>query len=319
MVVVDKDGSDIHVKVLNVIVKVYDFVIIVNNTFSDKNKHEIPPKPLQFKPFADIVTGKWKSNVLIDVIGLVSEIGYTQLQSESKKQQINLVLKDLSNHCLNCTLWEGYTMQFNEYNNGQGVRKFSIIIPQLILEEYSSQTLTSQTHSSTQAFGSSHITPYDKLMYKAIVLPLAEIVKFQAACHKCPMVVRGSQPSFVCGSGHKTETQIFEYKILIEAVYHGAKATFVIWDREAFQLLKLTAAQMRNNMLEAVITDPLKFPLALDALVDETLKKNLEHSFGEDLDMEITSYSLSELVTPTLASKRIVPHCSNELSALSRC
>ncbi|KAL5072320.1 hypothetical protein RYX36_011304, partial [Vicia faba] len=27
--------------------------------------------------------------------GLVSEIGYTQLQSGSKKQQINLVLKDL--------------------------------------------------------------------------------------------------------------------------------------------------------------------------------------------------------------------------------
>ncbi|KAL5073898.1 hypothetical protein RYX36_012882 [Vicia faba] len=103
----------------------------------------------------------------------------------------------LNNHCLNCTLWEGYTMQFNEYNNGRKdssiptimVLQFAKVkeIPQLILEEYSSQTLTSQTHSSTQAFGSSHITPYDKLMYKAIVLPLAEIVKFQAAVITDPL------------------------------------------------------------------------------------------------------------------------------------
>ncbi|XP_058784731.1 uncharacterized protein LOC131659576 [Vicia villosa] len=82
---------------------------------TDINKHDIPPKPLNFTPFAEILTGKWKKDVLIDVIGMVSEIGYTQIQAGNKKQQINLVLKDLCNNILNCTLWEGYAMQFHEF------------------------------------------------------------------------------------------------------------------------------------------------------------------------------------------------------------
>ncbi|KAL5072083.1 hypothetical protein RYX36_022970, partial [Vicia faba] len=121
------------------------------------------------------------------VIGLVSEIGYTQLQRGSKKQQINLVLRDLSNNCLNCTLWEGYTMQFNYYNKD---RKDSSIPTVMVL--HFSKNLTIDfggifnsifdfiNTSSTQASGSSHITFYDKLMYKAIVLHLPEIMKLQA-------------------------------------------------------------------------------------------------------------------------------------------
>ncbi|CAK8537179.1 unnamed protein product [Lathyrus sativus] len=80
-----------------------------------KSKHDIPPKIMKFTPFADIICGKWKRNLLIDVIAVVIEIGCTQLQGGSKKQQINLVLKDLGNNTVDCTLWEGYALQFDEY------------------------------------------------------------------------------------------------------------------------------------------------------------------------------------------------------------
>ncbi|XP_058734329.1 uncharacterized protein LOC131606060 [Vicia villosa] len=148
-------------------------------------------------------------------------------------------------------------------------------------------------------------------MYKATVLPLVEIVKlkelaqcvtvgtitklkaaqggwYYQACHQCPRVAKGNEPPY-------------------EFFNAGTNASFVIWDREAFQLLKVNAAQMRTNLLEAGITDPLEFPVALDALVgmtmvfkvkwqpdwenasvmsifeDDTVKKDILRSFGQEL------------------------------------
>ncbi|CAL5194798.1 unnamed protein product [Lathyrus oleraceus] len=49
----------------------------------------------------------------------------------SKKQQVNLILKDLVNDTLNCTLWETYAVKFMNYiqmNNDGG--------PSIILLQY---------------------------------------------------------------------------------------------------------------------------------------------------------------------------------------
>lgn len=96
----------------------------------DANKHVIFDKTLKFTPFCDIIFGKNKKNLLIglffisysfqtilnfftrsltnlifhlssDVIRMIEEIGYTQIQSGSKNQQINLVLKELGYVCHN--------------------------------------------------------------------------------------------------------------------------------------------------------------------------------------------------------------------------
>ncbi|XP_058733797.1 uncharacterized protein LOC131605463 [Vicia villosa] len=147
MILCDKEGCDIQCRVPTVYKQAFDSVLMVNSTYTISNfqvslndllfkptehkflltftggtsvtdikKHDIPPKPLNFTRFADILTGKWKKDVLIDVIGMVSEISYTQIQAGNKKQHINLVLKDLCNNILNCTLWEGYAMQFHEFH-----------------------------------------------------------------------------------------------------------------------------------------------------------------------------------------------------------
>ncbi|XP_058745029.1 uncharacterized protein LOC131617851 isoform X4 [Vicia villosa] len=58
-------------------------------------------------------------NSLKDVIGMVVEIRYTHIHNSSKKQQINLVLKDLGNNILNCTLWENYDVQFHDFSSSR--------------------------------------------------------------------------------------------------------------------------------------------------------------------------------------------------------
>lgn len=136
-------GSNIHVKVPTMFKQAFDFLLVINNTQTiakfkvllnellfkpydhkfllvftsrtfvcDENKHDMPPKIRKFTPFADIISRKWKMDVLIDmrkhlwffnffyliqyinhsyniffvssysftyVIGMVADIDYTQL------------------------------------------------------------------------------------------------------------------------------------------------------------------------------------------------------------------------------------------------
>lgn len=42
--------------------------LIGETTISDVNKHEILEKSLTFKPFVDIISGKWNKDVLIGMV-----------------------------------------------------------------------------------------------------------------------------------------------------------------------------------------------------------------------------------------------------------
>ncbi|XP_058775346.1 uncharacterized protein LOC131649610 [Vicia villosa] len=399
LVVVDKDGCDIHVNVPHPFKQAYDSLLTVGNTYTisnfqvslndmlfkpsdhkfmltftggtsvtDKNKHQIPAKPLKFTYFTDIMSGNWKKDVLIDVIGMVTEIGYTQLQQGGKKQQINLSLKDLSKNRKDTTpliivLQYAKVKEEGKYplcvsntfnvtklilNDGfPQIKEFIESLPKISEAESSSQALSLQSQTLSQYSTSSQHTLYDKLMYKATVLPLVEIVKLKELA-QCVTVA--------------TITKL-----------KAAQASFVIWDREAFQLLKVTAAQMRTNLLEAGITDPLEFPVALDALVgmtmvfkvkwqpdwenasvlsifeDDIVKKDILRSFGQELpnsqnmltpnvtqnnesvaeashlddwdiipETDITFDALPDPITPTSAAKRIAPHESHDITPLSQ-
>ncbi|WJX77218.1 hypothetical protein P8452_60545 [Trifolium repens] len=72
---------------------------------------------LKFTAFSDILNGKTRPDVFVDVIGAFHEIGYTQLVPGGRKLQVNLKLKDHARDVLNCTLWEDFATQFANYNN----------------------------------------------------------------------------------------------------------------------------------------------------------------------------------------------------------
>ncbi|WJX46032.1 hypothetical protein P8452_32867 [Trifolium repens] len=77
----------------------------------DVNVHQIPDPAKNFKDFVEIIEGKWRGDVLYDVIGVLDEIGYTQPTKSSRKVQVNFKLKDLSDNRISCTLWEDYAMK----------------------------------------------------------------------------------------------------------------------------------------------------------------------------------------------------------------
>ncbi|XP_058755817.1 uncharacterized protein LOC131629035 [Vicia villosa] len=98
----------------------------------DDDKHEIPPKAIKFTRFFDIITRKFVKDVLIDVIGMVDNIGFSQTQSGAKKQQVNLVLRDLGNNIVNCTIWKSYADQFINFTQDQ----VNVSGPTVVLLQY---------------------------------------------------------------------------------------------------------------------------------------------------------------------------------------
>ncbi|RHN53216.1 putative nucleic acid-binding protein [Medicago truncatula] len=145
----------------------------------------------------------------------------------------------------------------------------------------------------TQSQSSSQFITDDDLLSNPLIMPLADILQLQEisycvtvaevekvnstkfgwyyfACFKCGKIAKGDNPPYTCESGHNTETEIVRYKLDLNVSYENTKGTFVMWDREATQLLGISAAQLRTNMIQAGITNRLEYPMLLDGIGEKT-------------------------------------------------
>lgn len=296
----------------------------------DVNLHQIPDPPIKFKPLAEIVAGKWRADLLVHVIGVVSEMGYCQLNDGgSKKLQVNFMLKDLSDISLNCTLWEEYAAKFVKLNNerkdsgpfivmikygkikAEGryapsvtntysatkvlvnedepeIKKFKDSLPKNVEGGSQSQFMCTQSQSGSQ------FSTDDDILNNPLIMPLADILQLEQisycvtvakvekvnstkfgwyylACFKCGKIAKGDKPPYTCDAGHNTETEIVRYKLDLDVSYQDTKTTFVLWDREVTQLLGISAADLRSQMIKAGITNRLEYPMCLDSISPEPM------------------------------------------------
>ncbi|XP_058745846.1 uncharacterized protein LOC131618695 [Vicia villosa] len=283
-------------------------------TVTDDNNAEIPPKPLVFTKFTNIINGNFNKDVLIDVIGMVESIGYSQTTSGARKQQINMMLRDGGENTINCTLWESYAEQFMKFKQERGddsgpifvmiqyakvkeqgkfplsvTNTFNVTVLGLntdllpmkeFIESFpkdSMITLSGQEGSNSQLSAQNsenqQMTPVPKLLSKAVVMPIGDIIKLRTitfcatvgetkmlvaspygwyyrGCHACSCIARGDRAPFECEAGHFTEAEIFRYKIEIEVTHAGNSCNFLFWDRECELLLGLSASQLRHTMIK---------------------------------------------------------------------
>lgn len=360
IVIVDAKGNDIQVIIPTEYKSTYDKIIEENSTYKLCNFHvlpndfvfkasehkfklkwtggttaeylkevEIPNHRINFKPFAEIVAGKWKPDILYHVIGVVQDMGYCQLiEGTGKKLQVNFTMKDLSDISINCTLWEDYASKFLKFNNER--KEFGPVVVMLtyakLKEEGRFPLSVSNTYGYTKLFinddvaemmefkeclpkegplcsqsqlvctqssTGSQFNSEDDLLSKNLVLPLSQIVQldqityvvtvatvdkvnstkhgwYYLACHKCPKQAKGDKPPYTCDSGHNTETEIVRYKLELDVSYEDTKTTFVLWDAEVTQLLKISAADLRINMINAGITNRFEYPMLMDKLAEKT-------------------------------------------------
>ncbi|XP_058768860.1 uncharacterized protein LOC131642656 [Vicia villosa] len=234
-----------------------------STTVTDDNKTEIPPKPLVFTKFTDIINGNFNKDVLIDVIGMVESIGYSQTTSGARKQQINMMLRDGGENTINCTLWESYAEQFMKFKQE---RKFPLSVSNTF--NVTVLGLNTDLLPMKESIERLHFVRLLEKLKCWWPLRMAGIIVVVMLAHVLRVV---KKPPFECEAGHFTEAEIFRYKIEIEVTHVGNSCNFLFWDRECELLLGLSASQLRHTMIKAGIHDPLEFPLALDRMLDRKM------------------------------------------------
>ncbi|KAI5424715.1 hypothetical protein KIW84_030776 [Lathyrus oleraceus] len=78
---------------------------------------------------ASIADGKFQPNVLVDVVGGVTEILQTQINSDNNKSKFVFMITDMSKIVVQCTLWGNFALQFYEYykNHGEDVNIVALL------------------------------------------------------------------------------------------------------------------------------------------------------------------------------------------------
>ncbi|XP_073221954.1 uncharacterized protein [Cicer arietinum] len=75
----------------------YKLMFNSGTTLTEEKLDQIPSHVYNFKSFGDILSGKCQSNLLVDVIGVVHEVTFTQREGVGKKVQASFNMKDLRN------------------------------------------------------------------------------------------------------------------------------------------------------------------------------------------------------------------------------
>ncbi|XP_058765066.1 uncharacterized protein LOC131638522 [Vicia villosa] len=76
---------------------------------------DIPVNYLNIIGLNTIVDGKFQSNLLVDVVGGVTEIVQTQINVDNNKSKAVFIITDMSKSFVQCTLWGQLALQFYEY------------------------------------------------------------------------------------------------------------------------------------------------------------------------------------------------------------
>lgn len=75
----------------------------------------LPPHEYRFKSFKETRDGKFKINVLYEIIGVLHEVVKTQPLAAGKKPCTNLVLAKESGDLVDVTLWESFSLQLMKF------------------------------------------------------------------------------------------------------------------------------------------------------------------------------------------------------------
>ncbi|XP_027905891.1 replication protein A 70 kDa DNA-binding subunit C-like [Vigna unguiculata] len=252
----------------------------------------IPRKLWKFKSIKDIIDGKYCSDLLVDVIGMLDNV-------EEKGHSKNVVfdLKDLSGAIICCTLWDSYCEKLLSYwRTCSQTSNVAIILTQAKIKPASGPWPVSLTSGSetfeegSQYSGSSQISHVDRFMYKTVVKSVSKIIivleeiscvtvartlKFNLGndgwnylvCNVCTKRTHevGSFKCLSCDAFN--DSPRIRYKLEIQVTDGKKVANFMLWDQDCMNLIGVSAADLRKKMINHGEDDPKCFPEDLDVIL----------------------------------------------------
>ncbi|CAI8619110.1 unnamed protein product [Vicia faba] len=258
---------------------------------------DIPLNHLKLIGINAIIEGKYRTNLLYDIIGGVTEISQAQIIPDNNKSKVVFSLTDLSKHHVQCTLWGKLVVQLNEYytthkadgsivlllmnarikepqgnyplNVSNAWNGTKLFINDLSIEEVKNlkeklkDDLSTLSSSSMQmeTTNTSVFSDLDKFVWKAEVLSLSDIAYLQTET-TCVTVATLEKFEYGQSGCLKLEVLASDGKL---------KYKFVFWDVDCVKLIGKSALQMKLDLMETGDFDPLEFPYELDVMLKKEL------------------------------------------------
>ncbi|XP_050915384.1 uncharacterized protein LOC127130414 [Lathyrus oleraceus] len=157
-------------------------------------KTELPEIPIDYfniLGLASIADGKFQPNVLVDVVGGVTEILQTQINSDNNKSKFVFMITDMSKIVVQCTLWVGVEGGFplNVSNAWSGTKVIindisNVEIKKLKDSLNAEMPKLSSSSLQVETTQTSQYSDFDKFIWKTEVISLAEIamLKQETTC-----------------------------------------------------------------------------------------------------------------------------------------
>ncbi|XP_058783603.1 uncharacterized protein LOC131658312 [Vicia villosa] len=267
---------------------------------------DIPHNYLNIIGLNSIVEGRFQSNVLVDLIGGITDISQTQVNGDNSKNRIVFSIVYASKTVIQCTLWGQLAVQLYDYykNNKQASDIVIVLINARVKEAQEVKNLKerlgvdlpllSSSSVQVEATQNSFYFDYDKFVWKAEIMSLSEITnlqhettcvtvatldKFDAGqmgwyyddCVECTRSVTAKDGKLKCFKEHISPEPVPRYKLNITTVDGSSKAKFVFWDTDCVKLIGKSALQMKMDLTQSGDYDPLEFPYELDSILKNEL------------------------------------------------
>ncbi|XP_058772245.1 uncharacterized protein LOC131646112 [Vicia villosa] len=261
----------------------YKFVFCGSTSVKKTDLSNIPVCFLNILGLDSIVEGRFQSNVLVDIIGGVTEISQSQVNGDNNKNRVVFTIVNSNKFVVQCTLWGQLVVQLYEYykNNNEdsnivivlinarvkeAQRGFPVsvsntwngtklLINDLRFDEVKNLKerlgvdfpLLSSSSLQVEATQNSYYSDYDKFVWKEITcVTVATLDKFE-------------------------DGKMGWYKLGVLTVDGKAKAKFIFWNNECVKLIGKFALQMKMDLVEGGDYDPLEFPYGLDSILKKEL------------------------------------------------
>ncbi|XP_058774672.1 uncharacterized protein LOC131648952 [Vicia villosa] len=291
----------------------------IMQNFKKTDLPDIPAYYLNLLGLDAIVEGRFQSNVLVDILGGITEISQSQINGDNNKNIIVFTIVDTSLFaCID---------KLNNMNIQEDSNIVIVLVNARVKEAQGGYPVSvSNTWNGTKLLINDLRFDEVKKQKESLGndLSLLSTSSLQSVALK--------DGKLQCYAKHVISEPVPRYKLEVLVVDGNSKAKFIFWDTDYVKLIGKSALQMKMDLIEAGYYDPLEFPYELDSILkkkytiravfqpknsrlsvigfktDEDYRKKSKDSFkGEE--------HTSKLETPDPLSQDDIISCSEPVSA----
>ncbi|CAI8614503.1 unnamed protein product [Vicia faba] len=254
---------------------------------------DIPLNHLKLIGINAIIEGKYRTNLLYDIIGGVTEISQAQIIPDNNKSKVVFSLTDLSKHHVQCTLWGKLAVQLNEYYTTHKADGSIVLLlmnarikepqgnyPLNVSNAWNGTKLLINDLSIEEVKNlKENLSDIAYLQTETTCVTVATLEKFECGqsgwyydgCSECTKSVTLKDGKFMCYSKHISSEPVPRFKLEVRASDGKLKYKFVFWDVDCVKLIGKSSLQMKLDLMETGDFDPLEFPYELDVMLKKKL------------------------------------------------